>query len=159
MQVDAYIAIGSNLGDRQRAIAGGLDAIADLHSTSIIACSAVIETDPVGPGKQGEYLNAVVHVSTALLPRELLNELMAIESSFGRDRREGVRWGARTLDLDILVYSDRVIDESGLVIPHPRMHTRDFVLTPLCEIAPDLVLPVYEKTPQELLRALQERTE
>ena len=156
MQVDAYIAMGSNLGDRQRAIAGGLDAIAKLESTSITACSTIIETDPVGPGEQGVYLNAVVHISTALVPRELLNKLMAIEACFGRDRSEGVRWGSRTLDLDILVYGDRVIDEPGLMIPHPRMHTRDFVLIPLCEIAPEIMLPVYEKTPQGLLGVLKD---
>lgn len=155
MQVDAYIAMGSNLGHRQNNILGGLDAIAELDTTGIVQCSTIIETDPIGPGDQDSYLNGVVHITTSLVPRELLAALMVIETSFGRDRSEGVRWGARTLDLDILIYGDRIIDEHGLVIPHPRLHTRGFVLIPLYEIAPEIMLPRYEKTPQELLEVLE----
>jgi len=155
MQTDAYIAMGSNLGDRHANIQGGLDAIDALATTKIVLCSTIIETDPVGPGEQSCYLNGVVHVRTGLGAMDLLNELLAIESRFGRDRASEVRWGSRTLDLDVLIYGDQTIDEPGLTIPHPRLHTRSFVLIPLCEVAPDLVLPVYKKTPRVLLGVLE----
>ena len=155
MQTDAYIAMGSNLGDRHANIQGGLDAIGALATTKIVQCSTIIETDPVGPGEQLCYLNGVVHARTGLDPMILLNELLAIESRFGRDRASEVRWGSRTLDLDVLIYGDQTIDLPGLTIPHPRLHTRSFVLMPLCDVAGDLVLPVYNKTPRELLGAIE----
>lgn len=156
MQIDAYIAMGSNLGDRHANIKGGLDAIGALDSTEIIRCSTIIETDPVGPGDQQKYLNAVVAIRTVIAPKELLKSLLEIEAMFGRDRSSGVQWESRTLDLDVLVYGDQLIDEPGLTIPHPRLHTRSFVLIPLCEIAPDIILPGYKKTPQALLGVLDE---
>ena len=155
MKVDAYIAMGSNLGDRHANIQGGLDAIAGLETTQIVQCSTIIETAPIGPGEQGRYLNGVAHIQTGLEPRELLKALLNIEASLGRDRASEIRWGARTLDLDVLVYGDQVIDQPGLEIPHPRLHSRSFVLVPLCEVAPDLMLPKYKKTPRVLLRALE----
>jgi len=155
MPIDAYIAMGSNLGDRHANIQGGLDGIADLDGTTIIHCSTIIETGPVGPGEQSRYLNGVVHIQTKHRAGALLAALLEIESRFGRDRASEIRWGARTLDLDVLVYADEVIDEPGLQVPHPRLHTRSFVLVPLCEIAPDLVLPGYKKTPRVLLGALE----
>ncbi len=155
MSIDAYIAMGSNLGNRHANIQGGLDAISLLASTKIVRCSTIIETDPIGPGKQECYLNGVVHIETDFEPRVLLDALLQIEAGFGRERAKEVRWGSRTLDLDVLVYGDLVIDEPGLEIPHPRLHTRSFVLVPLAEIAPDLMLPGYKKTPQALLEAFE----
>ena len=155
MGIDTYIAMGSNLGDRSANIRAGLDAIAHLPTTTIINCSTIIETDPVGPGEQSCYLNGVVHIQTRLEPGVLLDALLKIEAQLGRDRANEIRWGARTLDLDVLVYGDVIIDEPGLEIPHPRLHTRSFVLVPMCELAPDLVIPMYKKTPQALLGVLE----
>ena len=154
MPQDAYIALGSNLGDRQANIDGAIEAIASLPDTTIVRCSTIIQTDPVGPEGQGPYLNGVVHIQTSLPPRELLDELLNIEARFGRDRSNEQRWGPRTLDLDVLVYAAQVIDEPGLCVPHPRLHERLFVLAPLSEIAPDLSIPGIKQTPREMLGAL-----
>lgn len=155
MKVEAYIAMGSNLGDRHRHFARAIELIAQLPQTTIECRSTVIETEPVGPGDQGPYLNGVVMVSTRLGPSELLEALLWIESSMGRDRANEVRWGARVIDLDVLVYGDLIVTEPGLTIPHPRLHTRAFVLEPLCELSPDLLIPGYEKTPREMLGVLE----
>jgi len=155
MPDEVYIALGSNLGDRSANIQGGIEAIGLLEATSIIACASIIDTEPVGPGEQGRYLNTVIRIRTSLEPRALLDELLAIEACHGRDRSVEIRWGARTLDLDIVLYGDRVVDEPGLSIPHPSMHLRSFVLEPLCELAANLPLPVYQKTPRALLGALE----
>lgn len=151
---DAYIALGSNLGDRASNIQGALDSISELKGMELVRASTVIETAPVGPDGQGPYLNAAAHIRTGLRARSLLKELLLIEQRFGRDRAKEQRWGPRTLDLDLLIYGNLSIDEPGLCIPHPRLHERDFVLIPLAEIAPDLVVPVHMKTPQAMLGAL-----
>jgi len=158
MTTDAYIALGSNLGDRQHNIDSAVDAIARLPGAEVTARSTVIETDPVGPAGQDRYLNGVIHIRTTLAPRALLGQLLRIESEHGRERSQEQRWGARTLDLDILVYAGTTIDEPGLTLPHPRLHERPFVLIPLSEIAPDLTIPAYEKTPRDLLGALEARS-
>jgi len=154
MEVNAYIAIGSNLGDRSQTIERALNAIGSHPTIEIITRSTIIETAPVGDIEQGAYLNGVIQVRTTESPRELLDALLGIESAFGRERDNEQRWGPRTLDLDLIVYSDQVIDEPGLQVPHPRLHERSFVLIPLAEIAPDLMLPVYNETPRRLLEAL-----
>ncbi len=154
MEVTAYIAIGANLGDRQRTIDLAIRAIGQLDRTRVVQVSTIIETAPVGPQAQGDYLNAVMCVTTELGARELLTALLKIESTHGRDRATEERWGARTLDLDLLIYSDHIIDEPTLHVPHPRMHERPFVLVPLCEIAPELKIPGYTETPRAMLRAL-----
>lgn len=154
MTHEAYIALGSNLGDRDTNIRGGMDAIALLKDTEVLARSSIIETDPVGPEGQGPYLNAAVHIRTDLAPRDLLEQLLRIEGEYGRDRSDAQRWGPRTLDLDILVYSDQIIDEPGLTVPHPRLAERTFVLVPLAEIAPEIQIPGHRETPRALLRAL-----
>lgn len=139
----AYIALGSNLGDRRSLIA---KAIRDLSAVGeIVAASPLIETAPEGgrPG-QGPYLNGALALRTALPPGELLKVLGAIEKAHGRVRGRGPRFGPRTLDLDLLLYGDGgevVIDEPDLVVPHPRMHLRRFVLEPLARIAPTIVHP------------------
>lgn len=138
MPVRAAIALGSNLGDRQMHLDGAVAALERVGR--VVAVSAYVETDPVGgPEGQGPYLNAVAVVDTDLVPRELLDACLAIEAENGRIRRE--RWGPRTLDLDILLYGDQTVDEPGLVIPHPEMSRRGFVLGPLAEVWPDARYP------------------
>jgi 2-amino-4-hydroxy-6-hydroxymethyldihydropteridine diphosphokinase len=136
----AYIALGSNVGDRERHLRTALAALRALPGVRDVAASRVYETDPVGPGVQRPYLNAVARVRTDLAPRALLDHLLAIERSEGR-ARSAVRNAPRTLDLDLLLYGEREIDEPGLVVPHPRIAQRPFVLEPLCDLAPDLVFP------------------
>ncbi len=154
MSTDAYIAVGSNLGDRESIIQSAIRAIQVHEDLEIVLVSAMIETSPVGDIEQGAYLNGMIHLRTSLDARDLLSVMLGIESAHGRDRDHEQRWGPRTLDLDLIVFGDRVIDEPGLVVPHPRMHERLFVLEPLTEIAPDIMLPVHNQTPRQLLRAL-----
>ncbi len=136
---EVYIGLGSNLGDRLANLAGARDAIAR-QAGEIRAASSIYDTAPWGPVPQQNYLNQVVHAATALQPRELLNVLHEIERAFGRDRKHEVRYGPRTLDLDILIYGDQTVAEDGLTLPHPRIAERAFVLVPLAEIAPQLSL-------------------
>jgi 2-amino-4-hydroxy-6-hydroxymethyldihydropteridine diphosphokinase len=131
--VRAFLALGSNLGDRQAYIDA---AVADMPD--VVAVSPVYETDPVGgPDGQPPYLNAVVELDTDLSPRRLLELCQRLEQAAGRVRQE--RWGPRTLDVDVLLVGDLVVDEPDLVVPHPRMWERDFVLRPLADLAPELV--------------------
>jgi 2-amino-4-hydroxy-6-hydroxymethyldihydropteridine diphosphokinase len=138
---DAYVSLGSNLGDRAAHLARALRALARLPETRLLALSPVFETDPVGPPPQGPYLNAVARLRTGLEPRALLGELQAIEAAAGR-RRGPERWAARPLDLDLLLHGARVIGEPDLVVPHPRLAERAFVLEPLAALAPDLRHPL-----------------
>lgn len=128
----AYIALGSNLGDREHHLERARDAIARLPSTRVVAESAVDETDPLGGLDQPAYLNQMVAVETALSPRELLDRLHAIESSEGRVRRE--RWGSRTLDLDIVCFDVQTVNEPGLEVPHPGLSSRRFWQRELAEL-------------------------
>jgi 2-amino-4-hydroxy-6-hydroxymethyldihydropteridine diphosphokinase len=130
----AYVGLGANLGDREQTIRA---AVAELPD--VVAVSPLRETDPVGVTDQPRFLNGVAALETELAPRELLDVLLAVERRLGRERRE--RWGPRTIDLDLLLYGDEVIDEDGLKIPHPRLHERRFVLEPLADLAPQLVVP------------------
>jgi 2-amino-4-hydroxy-6-hydroxymethyldihydropteridine diphosphokinase len=148
--VTASIGLGSNLGDRRAALLTALDAIEKLGGTSVLRVSDCMETEPVSPIPQPRYLNAAAIIETALPPRHLLHQLLAIERSLGRDRTKEQRWGPRTLDLDLLLYGDRIIDEPGLTIPHPRLHERAFVLTALAQIAPDLRVPTLNASIREL---------
>ena len=138
MGTSAYLALGSNLGDRLehlRAAARELDATRGIH---VVRSSRVYETEPVGP-PQPQYLNAVIEVDTSLMPRELLDAARGVEDSLGRVRAQ--RWGPRTIDVDILLYDEQTVDEPDLEIPHPRMHERGFVLVPLGELDADAMLP------------------
>jgi len=153
--VTCAIAIGTNLGDRRAAIDHALAAIDALDGVSDLACSPIIETEPVGPGDQGAYLNGVALCETTLGARDLLDALLAIEAALGRDRSTEQRWGARVLDLDLLLYGDEVIDEPGLRVPHPRMHERSFVLEPLAALAPGMVVPALGRTVSDLLTGLR----
>jgi 2-amino-4-hydroxy-6-hydroxymethyldihydropteridine diphosphokinase len=131
-----YIALGSNVGDRSAAIARARQAIDALDATRIVAESMVEETTPVGPVKQGHFLNQMVAVETDLTPRELLSKLQEIESSEGRERT--VRWGPRTLDLDIVKIEGREFSDDALQIPHPELPNRDFWLRELEQIKASL---------------------
>lgn len=128
----AYIGIGSNLGDRAASIELALRSLHGLRQTSLLRCSTIFESEPVGPGDQDLYLNAVAEVATRLAPGILLASLLEIESRAGRVRRE--RWGPRTLDLDLLLYGEQSVEEPGLQVPHPRLFERSFVLEPLSEL-------------------------
>lgn len=140
--VRAHVAFGSNLGDRIGQLVSARDALVATASVRFVAASRIWETEPVGPPGQSAYLNAAIALDVQLPPRKLLELLLALERRAGRDRdRELVRWGPRVLDLDLLLYGDRVICEPDLEIPHPRLHERSFVLEPLCEIAGGQVHP------------------
>lgn len=148
---EAYIALGSNLGDRRQTLTEAVRAIGALDSTSVGAQSSLIETDPVGPIAQGKYLNGVIQIETAMGARSLLKELLRIEASLGRDRAGAERWGPRTVDLDLLLFGESKINEPGLHVPHPRIADRRFVLAPLCVIAPDLIVPGLDRTVRQML--------
>ena len=136
----AFIALGTNLGDRRKFLRDALDAFdADDGSTSLQAVSPLYETAPVGGPEQGHYLNLVIEIRTSLEPLDLLDRCLEIERGAGRERL--VRWGPRTLDADVLLIDDLQIDTERLTVPHPRMWDRRFVVEPLADIAPDLVSP------------------
>lgn len=135
-----FIALGSNLGQRFEHLKVGLQSLEDCNHIRILAKSRVFETEPFGVNSaQGAYLNAVAQLETSLPAQDLLALMLKIEQSRGRERTE--RWGARTLDLDILLFGSSIISEPFLEIPHPRMLERAFVLAPLADIAPNLKIP------------------
>lgn len=147
----AYVGLGSNLGDRAAYLLLGLSALSRLPETRLLRLSPVYETDPVGP-PQPPYLNMVAELETALSPKGLLAEMLGIEKALGRERRE--RWGPRTLDLDLLLYGDLVLEEAGLSVPHPRLHERAFVLVPLLDLLPEGRHPLLGQSFAELLASL-----
>lgn len=131
--VRCYLGLGSNLGDRAVNLQRAVDLLGGHAGIRVLRSSRVYETDPVGP-PQPDYLNAVVEVETALAARELLHACLDVERELGRVRTE--RWGPRVIDVDILTYGDETIDEPDLIVPHPRMHERAFVLVPLADLDP-----------------------
>ena len=136
---EAFVALGSNLGDRAAYLARARAALDD-GPLKLTALSSVYETEPWGPVAQGPYLNQVVRGMTELAPRALLAALFEIETRLGRDRKQEVRFGPRVIDLDVLLYGDLAVSEPDLEIPHPRLLERAFVLVPLAEIAPDRIV-------------------
>ena len=150
----AYVALGSNLGDRAAQLGAAVAGLAATPGARLLACSSLYETEPVGPPGQGPYLNAVVLLETSLAPRALLARLHELERAAWRTR-SGVRNEARTLDLDLLLYGERCIDEPGLAVPHPRLHERPFVLAPLRELAPEALHPGLGRRVAELAAALE----
>ncbi|OAI21557.1 2-amino-4-hydroxy-6-hydroxymethyldihydropteridine pyrophosphokinase [Methylomonas lenta] len=138
--IEAYIGLGSNLDDPLQQIVSAAEEIGGLASVKNITLSPLYTSQPVGPQDQPDYVNAVMRIKTRLEPLNLLSQLQAIENKHGRMR--SVRWGARTLDLDILLYDNQIINLADLVIPHPELANRAFVLYPLADIAPpDLLIP------------------
>ena len=135
----AHIGLGSNLDDPVRQVRQALQELGGLARTQLLASSSLYRTAPVGKLDQPDFINAVAMLGTALSPRELLQELLALEAHHGRVRSE--RNGPRTLDLDLLLLGDLVLHEPGLEVPHPRMHERAFVLLPLEQVSPDAVIP------------------
>jgi 2-amino-4-hydroxy-6-hydroxymethyldihydropteridine diphosphokinase len=135
----AYVGLGANLGPREITLLRAVDLLAETEGVEVQAVSQLRETEPVGVVEQPLFLNGAVVLDTSLSPRELLDRLLEIERELGRVR--DVRWGPRVVDLDLLVYGDRQLDEPGLRVPHPRLHERRFALEPLEELDPDLVSP------------------
>jgi len=135
----AFIGLGANLGDPEAQVRRAFAALAELPRTRLLAASSLYRSAPVGVVGQLDFVNAVAELETALSARALLEALLAEENRFGRTRE--FPNAPRTLDLDLLLYGDRVIAEPGLFVPHPRMHERAFVLAPLAEIAPDIAIP------------------
>jgi 2-amino-4-hydroxy-6-hydroxymethyldihydropteridine diphosphokinase len=145
----AFLGVGTNLGDRWRNLSLAAARLRGSGAVAIVRASHVWDTEPMGP-PQPRYLNAVLEVETPLTPRALLALLRHVEAAAHR-RREGARWRARTLDLDLLLYGDLVLNEPGLVVPHPGIASRPFVLAPLAEIAPHLTPPGSALTVSQLL--------
>jgi len=129
---DCFIGLGSNLGNKRRNILKALQKIKQLKGTKIIKTSKIVQSVPLGGPKQPEFLNSVIKIRTGISPLLLLKKLKKIESGLGR--KKTVRWGPRIIDLDILLYSDRIIETKELTVPHPRIFERDFVLKPLLEV-------------------------
>jgi 2-amino-4-hydroxy-6-hydroxymethyldihydropteridine diphosphokinase len=148
----AYVGLGANLGDRERTVREAVAALGAEEGIEVLAVSTLRETEPVGVGEQPLYLNGAAALDTTLEAPELLERLLAVEQRFGRVRVPGEH-GPRTLDLDLLLYGDEQIDEPGLAVPHRRLHERRFVLEPLVELDPGLVVPG-RGTVESLLRGL-----
>lgn len=146
-----YIGLGSNLADPHAQVEGGMRALADLADTRLLRRSRLYRSAPWGETNQPEFINAVAQLDTELAPQILLRALLTIERRAGRER-DNARWGPRVLDLDILLHGEVVLDEPGLHLPHPHLHERVFVLLPLCEIAPDLQIPVHGRADALLAR-------
>jgi 2-amino-4-hydroxy-6-hydroxymethyldihydropteridine diphosphokinase len=138
---DVYVGLGSNLGSRHATIAAALARLDAVDGIEVVAVSTLRETDPVGYLDQPRFLNGAARLTTSLGPRPLLERLLRIETELGRTRGRGPRFGPRTIDLDLLLYGDELIDEPGLRIPHPRLHERRFALEPLAELDPALEIP------------------
>ena len=135
----AYVALGANIGDPVATVLAAFGALANLPDSRVVHTSSLYRTAPVGLKNQPDFINAVAMLETGLAPEELLDALLDLEARFGRVRRD--RNGPRTLDLDLLLYNDIELDLPRLTLPHPRLHLRAFVLHPLAEIAPRLVIP------------------
>jgi 2-amino-4-hydroxy-6-hydroxymethyldihydropteridine diphosphokinase len=151
----ALIGLGSNIEPRQAHLDKARAALEAAPGVEIVAMSSIRETAPVGPvTDQPAFLNAAIELRTTLSPRVLLELLLDIERMFGRDRNCEQRWGPRTLDLDLLMYADLLTDEPGLIVPHPRLTERRFVLEPLAELGPDRIVPGTAATVAEHLGKL-----
>lgn len=144
----AYLALGSSMGDKQNYLSQAVKAVGALEGCQIEAVSEFIRTEPYGGVAQNEFLNGAMCIRTLLTPQELLTEIHRIEAEGGRERH--LHWGDRTLDIDILLYDDLILDEDDLQIPHPQMQKRDFVMIPMAQIGPYMRHPILGKTMVEL---------
>ena len=150
----AYIGIGSNLGDRAGHCRRAVEEIRRLTDTMVIQHSSLYDTEPMELPDQGSFINGVVAISTGLPPLKLLSACQKVEQLLGRQRF--IRYGPRTIDLDILLYGQRVMETVELILPHPKLHLRRFVLVPLVEIAPETVHPILHQTVAELLNEIKD---
>ena len=141
--VQACIGLGANLGDASGTLRQAVIALGQREGVTVRRMSRCYRTPAWGREDQPDFVNAVALLETRLPPRALLDLLLAVEADFGRHRIDGERWGPRTLDLDLLLYGDAVIDEPGLRVPHPHLHERAFALVPLLEVMPDARIPGY----------------
>ena len=141
MSVRAFVGLGGNVGDVAEAFASAAARMDALPGTQLLRVSRRYRTPAWGMAAQPDFLNAVALLETSLPARELLDELLAIERTHGRDRMHETGWGPRTLDLDLLLYGDSIIDEPGLRVPHPHLHERGFALRPMLDIAPEVSIP------------------
>jgi 2-amino-4-hydroxy-6-hydroxymethyldihydropteridine diphosphokinase len=155
MEGQVYLAMGSNLGDRDAHLAAALAALRETEGVEVVAVSPLYETDPVGPPPQGPYLNGAIELATSLTPDALLERLLEIEAGQGRTRGPD-RNAPRTLDLDLLLYGDRKLNAPHLEVPHPRLASRPFVLEPLCDLAPHFIHPVLGETVEALARRVRD---
>ncbi|MBF0367950.1 MAG: 2-amino-4-hydroxy-6-hydroxymethyldihydropteridine diphosphokinase [Magnetococcales bacterium] len=153
----AWIGLGANLGKPQKTLTNALKALNNTPNIQLRQYSNLYRSEPVGSPKGVPwYLNGVCQIETTIDPHDLLNILQKIEASQGRDRTRETRWGARTLDLDLLLYGNHIIDTPTLIIPHPRWHLRRFVLHPLAELAPELIHPLLGKSVDTLCASVDD---
>jgi len=150
---EVYISLGSNMGNKKENLEKAIKEVAKIKDTFIIKESKIIETEPFGYKEQDDFLNSCIGVKTLLTPREILKELLAIEIRMGRERK--IKWGPRIIDLDIIFYGKEVIEEDDLIVPHPYMEYREFVLKPLEEIIPNFVHPLLSKRISTLRKELE----
>lgn len=155
MKQIAFISLGSNMGNRLSLLEEALTNLQKKYPIEVVNVSSIYETEPVGYENQDVFLNMVAQIRTSLTPGELLDACLQIEKFLGRKRE--IRWGPRTIDLDILLYNDQNMITERLVIPHPRMHKRSFVMIPLIEICPNITLPAMKQPLCELADQLSDR--
>ncbi len=153
---EVYISMGSNLGRRITNLESAKELIVKSGGLILKNISPYYETEPVGLSDQPYFINAVMCIKTDLSPGEILYKLHAVEQALNRKRE--IRWGPRTIDLDILLYDNIILKDNMLEIPHPRMHERAFVLEPLCDIAPEVIHPVLQESAQELLKEVKNKS-
>ncbi|MBE9546337.1 MAG: 2-amino-4-hydroxy-6-hydroxymethyldihydropteridine diphosphokinase [Proteobacteria bacterium] len=153
----SFVGIGSNLGDPVGNCRRAVELISSINEVNVLQESSLYRTEPVGFSGQDWFINCVIEAGTALSAHSLLEALQQIESSMGRARE--ARWGPRTIDLDILFYGRDIVEDDELVIPHPELHKRRFVLAPLCEIVPNFIHPVFGISVKEILDSLEDKSE
>jgi 2-amino-4-hydroxy-6-hydroxymethyldihydropteridine diphosphokinase len=149
----AYISVGSNMGDKLGNCQRGIKALAEAGTSRVLARSGIYSTEPVDYEDQDWFINTMVKLETSHDPYQLLNQIEFIQRAAGRTK-DSIRFGPRILDMDIILYDDYIIDSERLVVPHPRMHKRRFVLKPICDIDPSVIHPVLKKDMQSLLKRL-----
>ncbi len=151
----AYVGLGSNLGERRNLVKNALGMLHQITDVKVTHTSGLLETKPLANMEQPKYINAVAEIKTSLSPHGLLEKLAEVENLLGREKKE--KWASRTIDMDLLLFDDKVIQTDGLTVPHPQMHLRSFVLKPLCELNPELVHPVLAEPVIELAARLNDR--
>ena len=152
--MSVFLGLGSNVGDKEKHLAQACDKISTIEGSSIIHVSSVYESEPWGRKDQEPFLNQVIEIKTNLKPGTFFTVCQKIEKSMGREL--SLRWGPRIIDIDLLLYHHRIIDDKGLQVPHPRLTQRRFVLVPLVEIAPHVIIPGIGKNTLEILRACED---